>query len=81
LGVEPDYEEQPLATLTVTASASIISLPGSNQASIDDQQVAVGFSPVELPAITALAVADSLLNVGTSTPTSDQLTYVSREAF
>ena len=50
-------------------------------ASIDEQQVAAGVSPVVLPTIVTLAVADPLVNIGASTPISNQLASANKEAF
>ena len=56
-------------------------MPEKAAASIDEQQVAVGLSPLVLPTVATLAVADPLVNIGTSKPTSDQLASGSREDF
>jgi len=47
----------------------------------EEQQVAAGLSPVVFPTIVTLAVADPLVNIGASKPTSDQLASANKEAF
>ncbi len=56
-------------------------MPEKAAASIDEQQVAVGLSPVVLPTIATLTVSDPLVNIGETTPTSDQLASANKEAF
>ncbi len=56
-------------------------MPEQAAASIGEQQVAMGVSPIALPTIAILAVADPFVNIGASTPTSDQLAFANKEAF
>ncbi len=56
-------------------------MPEKAATNIDEPQVAAGLSPIALPTIATLAVADPLVNIGASKPTSDQLASANKEAF
>lgn len=81
VGVEPNNEVQPLASLTYAASSTLRSMQDKTVESEDELQVVVDVSQGALPTKVIFQIADPLVSAGASTQGTDELATDNREAF